>query len=136
MSDIDALSRRVPQLCKVAPSTQKYHMEDVHRAGGVMGILAELERGGLLNGDSPHILGGSISDVISQWDIINPANESALKFTCRPGRDRTTKAFSQDCRYPTADTDRADGYSQYGKCFSLKVVLLSQAVILQKTAVL
>lgn len=110
MSDIDALSRRVPQLCKVAPSTQKYHMEDVHRAGGVMGILAELERGGLLNGDSPHILGGSISDVISQWDIINPANESALEFyKAGPAGIRTTKAFSQDCRYPTADTDRADG---------------------------
>jgi len=110
LADIDRLSRQVPQLCKVAPSTPEYHMEDVHRAGGVMGILAELERGGLLHADSPHILGTSIGEVITNWDLIDSNNEQALTFyRAGPAGIRTTLAFSQDCRYPSADTDRQNG---------------------------
>lgn len=110
LDDIDRLSRNVPHLCKVAPSTSQYHMEDVHRAGGVIGLLAELNRGGLLHPDSPHVLGKSIGEVIDEWDITNPANEHALHFyRAGPAGIRTTKAFSQDCRYPTVDNDREGG---------------------------
>ena len=80
MEDIDRLSRKVPHLSKVAPATNKYHMEDVHRAGGVMAILAELERGGLLHKNANHVLGGTISDVIADWDIMNQDNKQALTF--------------------------------------------------------
>lgn len=110
MSDIDRLSRVVPNLCKVAPATNKYHMEDVHRAGGVMGILAELERANLLNQNAHHVLNQSMSEVIANWDIVNPKNKQALTFySAGPAGIRTTQAFSQDCRYPTADTDRQEG---------------------------
>tara|TARA_R110002167_G_scaffold363639_2_gene584378 strand:+ start:144 stop:1991 length:1848 start_codon:yes stop_codon:yes gene_type:complete len=110
LDDIDRLSRKVPHLCKVAPSTPEYHMEDVHRAGGVLGILAEINRAGLLHADSPHVLGKSLGEVIAEWDITNPANEHALEFyKAGPAGIRTTKAFSQNCRYPTADTDRVNG---------------------------
>jgi len=110
LDDIDRLSRKVPHLCKVAPSTPLYHMEDVHRAGGVLGILNELNKAGLLYGDSRHVLGKSMAEVISDWDITNPANERALQFyRAGPAGIRTTKAFSQDCRYPTADVDRQQG---------------------------
>lgn len=110
LDDIDRLSRKVPHLCKVAPSTPLYHMEDVHRAGGVLGILNELNKAGLLHGDSMHVLGKTIGEVIADWDITNPANEHALQFyKAGPAGIRTTKAFSQDCRYPSADTDRQNG---------------------------
>ncbi|WP_026376129.1 dihydroxy-acid dehydratase [Aestuariibacter salexigens] len=110
MQDIDRLSRKVPHLCKVAPSTPEYHMEDVHRAGGVMGILAELHRAGLLNDDVNHVLGKPMLDVIADWDITNPENTSAQTFyRAGPAGIRTTQAFSQDCLYPTADTDRQQG---------------------------
>ena len=110
LDDIDRLSRQVPHLCKVAPSTPQYHMEDVHRAGGVLGILAEINRAGLLHADSPHVLGKTIGEVITEWDITNPANEHALEFyKAGPAGIRTTKAFSQNCRYPSADTDRENG---------------------------
>ncbi len=123
MADIDRLSRKVPHLCKVAPSTPKYHMEDVHRAGGVMGILNELNKGGLLHGDTHHVLGGTIADVISQWDISEGNNDNAdLFYRAGPAGIRTTQAFSQDCRWPDADSDRQNGcirsvehaYSQEG----------------------
>ncbi|GGW91287.1 dihydroxy-acid dehydratase [Alteromonas halophila] len=110
MADIDRLSRRVPHLCKVAPSTQQYHMEDVHRAGGVLGILNELNKGGLLHNDVSHVLGGSIGDVISEWDITSGNNEQADKFyRAGPAGIRTTQAFSQDCRWPSVDADRSNG---------------------------
>ena len=110
LDDIDRLSRKVPHLCKVAPSTPLYHMEDVHRAGGVLGILAEINRAGLLHADSPHVLGKTIGEVIAEWDITNPANKYALEFyKAGPAGIRTTKAFSQNCRYPSADTDRENG---------------------------
>lgn len=123
MDDIDRLSRKVPHLSKVAPATNKYHMEDVHRAGGVIAILAELERGGLLHKNAKHVLGMSISEVIANWDITNPQNKQANTFySAGPAGIRTTQAFSQDCRYPTTDTDRSGGcirnvehaYSQEG----------------------
>lgn len=110
MADIDRLSRLVPNLCKVAPATNKYHMEDVHRAGGVMGILAELHRAELLNRDTYHVLGKPMTEVIANWDITNSNNEQALTFyKAGPAGIRTTQAFSQDCRYPDADTDRKNG---------------------------
>lgn len=123
MDDIDRLSRVVPHLSKVAPATNKYHMEDVHRAGGVMGILAELKRGGLLHEGAHHVLGKSMGEVIANWDITDNNNEQAITFySAGPAGIRTTQAFSQDCRYPTPDVDREDGcirsiehaYSQEG----------------------
>lgn len=110
MQDIDRLSRKVPHLCKVAPSTPHYHMEDVHRAGGVLGILNELNKAGLLHGDSAHVLGKSIAEVIADWDVTNAQNTKAITFyKAGPAGIRTTKAFSQECRYPTVDDDRENG---------------------------
>ena len=110
MADIDRLSRKVPHLCKVAPSTNQYHMEDVHRAGGVIGILNELNRAGLLHDDTNHVLCKTMGEVIADWDITNPQNEHALTFyRAGPAGIRTTKAFSQECRYDTADNDRDNG---------------------------
>jgi dihydroxy-acid dehydratase len=110
MNDIDRLSRKVPHLCKVAPSTPKYHMEDVHRAGGVLGILNELNKGGLLHGDANHVLGKSLTEVIADWDITNPDNTDAIKFfRAGPAGIRTTQAFSQSCRWDEADSDRENG---------------------------
>ncbi len=110
MNDIDRLSRIVPHLCKVAPSTQKYHMEDVHRAGGVIGILAELNRAGLLNPNVPHVAGSSLAAVLEQWDIKTTGDENAKQmYLAGPAGIRTTQAFSQNCRYPTLDDDRVDG---------------------------
>ncbi|MDO6474329.1 dihydroxy-acid dehydratase [Alteromonas sp. 1_MG-2023] len=110
MADIDRLSRKVPHLCKVAPSTPKYHMEDVHRAGGVLGILGELNKAGLLNQDVHHVLGKTLPEVISDWDITNPENKDAdTFFRAGPAGIRTTQAFSQDCRWDEADADRSEG---------------------------
>ncbi|MGQ8366466.1 dihydroxy-acid dehydratase [Glaciecola sp. 1036] len=110
MQDIDRLSRKVPHLCKVAPATPQYHMEDVHRAGGVMGILNELNKAGLLHGGAAHILGKSLEEVIAQWDVTNTDNQHARDFyRAGPAGIRTTQAFSQDCRYPTVDDDREKG---------------------------
>lgn len=86
MSDIDKLSRKVPQLCKVAPSTQKYHMEDVHRAGGVIGILGELDRAGLLNRDVKNVLGLTLPQTLEQYDIIVTQDDAGKKYVPRwPG---------------------------------------------------
>ncbi|MDX3775324.1 dihydroxy-acid dehydratase [Chromatiaceae bacterium AAb-1] len=110
MADIDRLSRIVPHLSKVAPSTQLYHMEDVHRAGGVIGILAELDRAGLLNTDTPHIAGSSLKDVLNNWDIKTTSDQQVKQFyQAGPAGIRTTQAFSQNCRYPTLDDDRENG---------------------------
>ncbi|QBL10719.1 dihydroxy-acid dehydratase [Rheinheimera sp. D18] len=110
MADIDRLSRIVPHLCKVAPSTPLYHMEDVHRAGGVMAILGELNRAGLLNPNVPHIAGSSLGAVLEQWDITTTSNEQAKQmYLAGPAGIRTTQAFSQSCRYPTLDDDREQG---------------------------
>ncbi|MDN3679333.1 dihydroxy-acid dehydratase [Vibrio tapetis subsp. quintayensis] len=110
MDDIDAMSRRVPHLCKVAPSTPKYHMEDVHRAGGVMAILGELDRAGLLNNQTRTVLGLTMSEQLAQYDIMQTEDEAVLKFfRAGPAGIRTTQAFSQDCRWDRLDDDRENG---------------------------
>jgi len=110
LSDIDRLSRKVPQLCKVAPNTQKYHIEDVHRAGGVIGILAELKRAGLIDGTLPCVHNTSIGAAIDQWDIMNNASDSTKEFfKAGPAGIPTQQAFSQNCRYPSLDADREQG---------------------------
>jgi len=110
MDDIDRLSRKVPQLCKVAPSTQKYHMEDVHRAGGVMGILGELDRAGLLNNELPMIHADSVKKALEQWDVMQTTDEKVKTFyRAGPGNVPTQTAFSQDKRWADLDVDRENG---------------------------
>jgi len=110
MDDIDRLSRKVPHLCKVAPSTQQYHMEDVHRAGGVMAILGELDRAGLLNNELPMIHAPSVKQVLEQWDVMQTSDEKVKNFyLAGPGNVPTQVAFSQDKRWPDLDTDRVHG---------------------------
>ncbi|WP_133622272.1 dihydroxy-acid dehydratase [Erwinia sp. LJJL01] len=110
ISDIDRLSRLVPHLCKVAPSTQKYHMEDVHRAGGVLGILGELDRAGLLDNSVRNILGLSLRETLDRYDIMLTKDEAVKKmFRAGPAGIRTTQAFSQDTRWDTLDDDRQEG---------------------------
>ena len=110
MDDIDRLSRIVPHLCKVAPSTQKYHMEDVHRAGGVVAILGELARANLLKTDVTNVLGLTLADLLAKYDI-KVTNDDKVKefYRAGPAGIRTTQAFSQDCRFDTLDDDRANG---------------------------
>ncbi len=110
MTDIDRLSRLVPNLCKVAPSTQLYHMEDVHRAGGVIGILAELDRAGLLHHDLPTVHSPSVAAAIERYDVVTTSDEGVKDFyRAAPGGVATTVAFSQDRRYPDLDVDREKG---------------------------
>ncbi|MEN3031291.1 dihydroxy-acid dehydratase [Chromobacterium amazonense] len=111
MADIDRISRGVPCLSKVAPATQKYHMEDVHRAGGVIGILAELDRAGLLHRDVPTVHSPSLGAAIEQWDVMRhgEGSEAHRFYRAAPGGVATTIAFSQSMRYPTLDDDRAEG---------------------------
>ena len=110
MADIDRLSRQVPCLSKVAPNTAKYHMEDVHRAGGIMAILGELDRAGLLNNQTRTVLGLSLAEQIAKYDIMLTKDEAVHKFfRAGPAGIRTTKAFSQDTRWDTVDDDRQNG---------------------------
>ena len=110
MADIDRLSRGVPCLSKVAPATQKYHMEDVHRAGGVMAILAELDRANLLQTDVPTVHSASLKAALSQWDIMNPDNtEARERYIAAPGGVRTTQAFSQNNAWSNLDVNRESG---------------------------
>ncbi|HIE5356998.1 TPA: dihydroxy-acid dehydratase [Stenotrophomonas maltophilia] len=110
LTHIDALSRRVPQLCKVAPNTPKYHMEDVHRAGGVYGILGELARGGLLDTTVPTVHSRTLADALERWDVAVSSESSVHDFfRAGPAGIRTQVAFSQATRWPTLDVDRADG---------------------------
>ncbi|PNM03322.1 dihydroxy-acid dehydratase [Pasteurella multocida] len=110
MADIDRLSRQVPCLSKVAPNTQKYHMEDVHRAGGIMAILGELDRTNLLHNDTRTVLGMSLAEQIAKYDIVLTKDEAVHNFfRAGPAGIRTTKAFSQDCRWDTVDDDRENG---------------------------
>jgi dihydroxy-acid dehydratase len=110
MSDIDRLSRRVPQLCKVAPNTPLYHMEDVHRAGGVFGILAELDRAGLLHNQQPTVHSATMSEALAKWDIMQ-TDDDAIKtfFKAGPAGIPTQTAFSQNTRWPSLDADRKNG---------------------------
>jgi dihydroxy-acid dehydratase len=110
LADIDRLSRRVPQLCKVAPSTPKYHMEDVHRAGGIMGILGELERAGLLHADIPTVHGPSVRAALEQWDVRRSQDVRVHEFyRAGPAGIPTQVAFSQSTRWGTLDLDRREG---------------------------
>ncbi|WP_040977096.1 dihydroxy-acid dehydratase [Necropsobacter massiliensis] len=110
MADIDRLSRRVPCLSKVAPNTNKYHMEDVHRAGGIMAILGELARAGLLHNDTRTVLGTSLGEQIAAYDIMQTQDPAVHRFfRAGPAGIRTTQAFSQDCRWDSVDNDRQHG---------------------------
>jgi dihydroxy-acid dehydratase len=110
MADIDRLSRRVPQLCKVAPSTPKYHMEDVHRAGGIMSILGELDRAGLLHGDLPTVHSPTMRAALARWDVTQSDDPLAHEFyRAGPAGIPTQQAFSQSTRYDTLDLDRREG---------------------------
>ena len=110
MEDIDRISRKVPCLSKVAPATQKYHMEDVHRAGGVYGILGELKRANLINNNVPCVHNTSIGEAIEKWDIVTTAERYIKDFyLAAPGGIRTTEAFSQEKLWPSLDLDRKEG---------------------------
>ncbi len=110
MQDIDRLSRRVPVLCKVAPSVPDVHLEDVHRAGGVMAILGELDRAGLLNRGLPMVHSPSLDDALDRWDIRRTRSENVRTFfKAAPGNVPTQVAFSQERRFEELDTDRAAG---------------------------
>lgn len=111
MRDIDRLSRRVPNLCKVAPATQHYHMEDVHRAGGVMAILGELDRAGLLHREVRTVHAETLAEALDLWDIARPSAtaEARLRYLAGPAGIPTQEAFSQNTRWPSLDLDRAQG---------------------------
>ncbi|MCL6417451.1 dihydroxy-acid dehydratase [Aestuariirhabdus sp. Z084] len=110
LAEIDGLSRKVPQLCKVAPNTPLYHMEDVHRAGGIMSILGELDRAGLLHTDIPTVHSATMKDALDQWDIIRTDDAKTHQwFSAGPAGIPTQQAFSQDCRWDSLDSDRANG---------------------------
>ena len=110
VADIDRLSRKVPNLSKVAPATQKYHMEDVHRAGGVMGILGELDRAGLIQRDCKTVHSANIAAALNAWDIMRTSDEAVHTFfKAAPANVPSQTAFSQDKRWETLDTDRAEG---------------------------
>ena len=110
MNDIDRLSRHTPNICKVAPSTQEYHIEDVHRAGGIPAILGELDRAGLINTFSPTVHAETLGAALDQWDIMrNPSPEVEEFFRAGPAGIPTQVAFSQSERWPTLDQDRATG---------------------------
>ncbi|MBR9909487.1 MAG: dihydroxy-acid dehydratase [Gammaproteobacteria bacterium] len=110
MRDIDALSLKIPQLCKVAPNTPEYHIEDVHRAGGIMAILGELDRAGLLHADLPTVHSKTMRDALDEWDIMRKPSPEVMKFyKAGPAGIPTQQAFSQDTRWPSLDADRARG---------------------------
>jgi len=110
MDDIDRLSRKVPCLSKVAPAKADVHMEDVHRAGGIMSILGELEKGGLINRDCATVHSETIGDAIDRWDITRTSSEKVRNFfRAAPGGIPTQVAFSQDARWEELDTDRENG---------------------------
>lgn len=110
MADIDRLSRKVPVLCKVAPSVQDVHMEDVHHAGGIMAILGELDRARLLTTDGPTVHTATLDDALNRWDIVRTTSEKVRNFyMAAPGGVPTQVAFSQDQRFDDVDLDRATG---------------------------
>ncbi|AAM68110.1 dihydroxy-acid dehydratase [Buchnera aphidicola] len=110
MSDINNLSKKIPHICKVAPSTNLYHVEDVHRAGGVMRILGELNRSNLLNKKTENILGLNLEKTLKKYDILSTKNKNVIKmFHAGPGGNRTIKPFSQNYRWNKLDKDRVNG---------------------------
>ncbi len=111
MSHIDALSRRVPNICKVAPSTSEYHVEDVHRAGGIMGILGELDRGGLIDTSVSTVHSDTLGAALDHWDIMRDSCPAEVHefYRAGPAGIPTQTAFSQETRWETLDTDRTHG---------------------------
>jgi dihydroxy-acid dehydratase len=110
MADIDRLSRQVPQLCKVAPNTQQYHIEDVHRAGGIPAILGELDRAGLLHTNVPTVHSKTLKEALDRWDVIRTQDEAVQTFfKAGPAGIPTQQAFSQSTRWPSLDLDRENG---------------------------
>ena len=110
MADIDRLSRSTPNICKVAPSTQRFHMEDVHRAGGIMAILGELDRAGLLDTSVPTVHSTTLDDALDMWDVgRDPSSEVVDFYRAGPGGIPTQQAFSQAERWETLDLDRRGG---------------------------
>jgi len=116
LKDIDRLSRSVPQLCKVAPNTPKYHIEDVHRAGGIFAILGELDRAGKLHSDLPTVHSTSMKEALETWDIMRSPSPEVLEFyKAGPAGIPTQVAFSQSTRWPTLDGDRENGCIRSGE---------------------
>jgi dihydroxy-acid dehydratase len=111
LKEIDELSRRVPCICKVAPATAKYHVEDVHRAGGISALLGELDRGGLLHRDVHTIHGASLGEFLDAWDVRSPSvTETAVElFHAAPGGVRTIEPYAQSTRWDSLDLDREAG---------------------------
>jgi dihydroxy-acid dehydratase len=142
MSDIDRLSKKVPHICKVAPSTDKYHIEDVHLAGGIMAILGELDKAGLLNTDVKTIHSETLKDAILKWDVANKDSESLKFYSAAPGNIPTIEPFSQE-KYGDLDLDRKNGcirnkenaYSQDGGLAVLYGNLASDGCIVKTAGV-
>ena len=110
MADIDRLSRKIPFLCQVAPATHKYFMEDVHRAGGIMRIMGELERAGHIHTDVSTVHSANMGEALEEWDLKRTSNPDVKKFfSAAPGGERTVKAYSQSARWQTLDVDEIDG---------------------------
>ncbi|MCW9033016.1 MAG: dihydroxy-acid dehydratase [Rhodospirillales bacterium] len=110
LSDIDRLSRKVPNLCKVSPSVPQYHLEDVHRAGGIMGLMGELERGDLLDLSTKSVEGLSLEERLNQWDARRNSEASITDFyLTAPGGKFSLSSFSQNAHYPNLDLDRENG---------------------------
>lgn len=111
MKDIDALSRKVPCICKVAPNTQIYHIQEVGRAGGIMGIMSELAKAGLVDTSAGRVDGMTLGEAISKYDITgaSPCEDALEIYSAAPAGRRTTEMASQNCRYDSFDTDRAGG---------------------------
>ncbi|WP_073256211.1 dihydroxy-acid dehydratase [Shimia gijangensis] len=146
MADMDRLSREIPHLCKVAPSTPKYHMEDVHRAGGIARILGELDREGKIHRDCATVHEKTVGAFIDKWDVRRESagNEARDLFIAAPGGVRTTQAFSQSRIYTELDLDIQDGcvrdfdnaYSQEGGLCVLFGNLAEQGCILKTAGVI
>jgi len=144
MKDIDRISRDVPCLAKVAPASQKYHMEDVHRAGGVFGLLGELKRANKIHENVSCVHSSSLGEAIDRWDIVNSKDNSVKEFfLAAPGGIRTTQAFSQDRAWPSLDLDRESGcirnkknaYSQDGGLAVLYGNIASEGCIVKTAGV-
>ena len=144
MADIDRMSRRIPHLCKVAPSTPKYHMEDVHRAGGVLGILGELDRGGLIHRDCYTVHQATMGAALDHWDLMRTPDASVQqRYKAAPGGVPTQTAFSQDREWAALDVDRQQGcirdiahaYSQEGGLAVLYGNIAEQGCIVKTAGV-
>jgi len=143
MNDIDRLSRKVPNLCKVAPATPDYHVEDVHRAGGITAILAELDRAGLLHRDIPTVHSKTMGAAIDAMDVMQGGKTAAKLYSAAPGGVPTQTAFSQEARWSSLDTDRVGGcirdqahaYSQDGGLAVLFGNLAEQGCIVKTAGV-